>query len=185
VPVSPHEEVTVPKILVIDDDAQIRDMISLILELEGHCVVTAENGVTGVARHCAELPDLVITDMIMPEQGGAETIIKIRQATPDARIIAVSGGGSLDGAHPLVVAKRLGAMETLQTVQGSRISRLRHLHVGSFARAQRSTFTGLATGEPTTRHAKRYGLSGGLLRSGSGRPSTAQRASSRASSSIA
>ncbi len=112
-PVSPDEEATLPKILVIDDDPEVRDLISCILEMEGHSVVLAEDGIKGVATHRAELPDLVITDMFMPEQGGAETIIKIRQESPDARIIAVSGGGRFDGAHPLIAAKKLGAMETL------------------------------------------------------------------------
>jgi two-component system, chemotaxis family, chemotaxis protein CheY len=102
-----------PKILVIEDYDQIRDLISCMLEMEGHRVVVAEDGIEGVARYRAELPDLVITDMIMPKQGGAETIIQIWQATPDARIIAISGGGSLDGTHPLIVAKRLGVVETL------------------------------------------------------------------------
>lgn len=102
-----------PKILVIEDDSGIRDLISCVLEMEGYSVVKAENGIQGVARHRAELPDLIITDMTMPEQGGAETIIKIRQETPAARIIAVSGGGRLDAAHPLIAARKLGATETL------------------------------------------------------------------------
>jgi DNA-binding response OmpR family regulator len=109
----PDEEAALLKILVIEDDPEIRDLISCILEMEGHSVIVAEDGVRGVARHRAELPDLVITDMIMPEQGGAETIVQIRQESPDARIIAVSGGGRLDGAHPLTIAKKLGVMETL------------------------------------------------------------------------
>jgi CheY-like chemotaxis protein len=103
-----------PKILVIDDDALIRDLISCILEMEGHSVVAAGNGIEGVNRHRAELPDLTITDMIMPEQGGAETIIQIWRATPDAKIIAISGGGGLDGTQPLIVAKRLGVIEVLR-----------------------------------------------------------------------
>ena len=103
-----------PKILVIDDEAAIRDTISLILERKGHSVVLAEDGIRGVARHRTELPDLVITDMNMPEQGGAETIVRIRQETPEARIIAVSGGGVLDATHPLMLAKKLGALEILR-----------------------------------------------------------------------
>jgi DNA-binding response OmpR family regulator len=113
VPVPPCEETTLPKILVIEDDSGICDLISYILEMEGHTVVSPEDGINGVACHRAEMPDLVITDMIMPEQGGAETIIKIRQETPDARIIAISTGGSLDGTHPLIAAKELGVMEIL------------------------------------------------------------------------
>ena len=106
-------EATLPKILVIEDDALIRDLISCLLEMEGHIVMAPENGIEGVARHRAERPDLIITDMMMPEQGGAETIIQIWQATPRARIIAISGGGRLDGTHPLVIDKRLGVVETL------------------------------------------------------------------------
>lgn len=103
-----------PKILVIDDDSEIRDLISCILRIEGYSVVVAEDGIRGVALYCADLPDLVITDMIMPEQDGAKTISKIRLETPDARIIAVSGGGRLDDMHPLITAERLGAMGTLR-----------------------------------------------------------------------
>ena len=111
---SQNEDVTLPKILVIDDEAAIRDTISVILERKGHSVVLAEDGIRGVAKYRTELPDLVVTDMNMPEQGGAETIARIRQETPDARIIAVSGGGVLDATHPLVLAKKLGAVEILR-----------------------------------------------------------------------
>jgi DNA-binding response OmpR family regulator len=113
-PVSPREEATVPKILVIEDDAEIRDLISCMLEMEGHSVVVAEDGIQGVARHRTELPDLIITDMIMPGQGGAETIIQIWRATPDARIIAISGGGQLYWTDTLIVAGELGVMDTLR-----------------------------------------------------------------------
>jgi CheY-like chemotaxis protein len=113
-PISSDRKATLPKILVIDDDFEIRDLMSCILELEGYSVVVAEDGIMGVARYCAELPDLIITDMVMPGQGGAETISKIRQETPDARIIAVSGGGRLGETHPLITAERLGAVGTLR-----------------------------------------------------------------------
>ena len=132
-----------PKILLIEDDAQIRDLISCMLEMEGHSVVAAENGIEGVARHREELPDLIITDMVMPEQGGAETIHQIRRAAPDARIIAISGGGSLDGTHLLTVAKRLGVIETLQKPFSADeliacINRLlRHLPLGIFSNRRR------------------------------------------------
>jgi CheY-like chemotaxis protein len=112
-PLAANQETTVPKILVIDDDHRIRHMLRRILEQGGHSVVLAENGIAGVARHRTELPDLVITDMDMPERGGAETIMMIRQEAPGARIIAVSGGGNLDGVHPLRVANQLGVAATL------------------------------------------------------------------------
>lgn len=103
-----------PKILVIDDDFAVRDVISCILQMQGYSVVVAEDGIAGVAMNRAELPDLVITDMVMPEQGGAETIIKIRQESPDARIIAISGSRTFAGSPFLMVAKQLGVTETLQ-----------------------------------------------------------------------
>ena len=102
-----------PKILVIDDDSEIRSLIACVLELEGHTVVVAEDGIKGVARHRAERPELVITDMVMPKQGGAETIIKIRREVPDALIIAISGGARFGDTHPLIDARKLGATDTL------------------------------------------------------------------------
>ena len=102
-----------PKVLVIEDDSEVRDVISSILRMRGYSVIMADNGITGVAMNRAELPDLIITDMVMPEQGGAETIIRIRQETPDAKIIAISGG-RMFGSQPLMVAKQLGITETLQ-----------------------------------------------------------------------
>lgn len=77
-------------------------------------MVVAEDGIKGVARHRAERPELVITDMVMPRQGGAETIIKIRREVPDARILAVSGGARFGETHPLIVARKLGATDTLR-----------------------------------------------------------------------
>jgi DNA-binding response OmpR family regulator len=111
---SRRKELALPKILVIDDDFEVRDLISCILRMRGYRVVVAEDGIKGVAMNRAELPDLIITDMVMPEQGGAETIVRIRQETPDARIIAISGGRMFVGSRPLMVAKQLGVTETLQ-----------------------------------------------------------------------
>ena len=97
-----------PKILVIDDDPAMRRIMAHILEGQGHIVVLAEDGIEGVIKHAAELPDLTITDMIMPKQGGIETIIKIRNLTPEARIIAVSGGGIVGDMHSLTAAINQG-----------------------------------------------------------------------------
>lgn len=102
-----------PKILVIDDDPQIRTVITLMLERQGHSVVLAENGITGVVKHRVEQPDLVITDMMMPKQGGDQTIRQILAEAPGTRIIAISGGGNPNEPHPLIVARRLGAVEVL------------------------------------------------------------------------
>jgi CheY-like chemotaxis protein len=63
------KDVILPNILVIDDNPEMRRLLSRILEREGHNVVLSEDGIDSVAKHRAELPDLVITDMMMPKQG--------------------------------------------------------------------------------------------------------------------
>ena len=85
-----------PKVLVIDDDILVRRTISRILQHGGYEVSLAEDGAKGVAKFRSERPDLVITDIIMPEQEGIETIIQLLRDNPAARIIAVSGGAYAD-----------------------------------------------------------------------------------------
>jgi DNA-binding response OmpR family regulator len=102
------------KILVIDDDILVRRTIARILEQGGYEVVLAEDGDKGVAKFRSERPDLVITDLIMPEKEGIETIIEMRREDPNARIIAVSGGGRVASMDFLVVASKLGAGAVLR-----------------------------------------------------------------------
>ena len=73
------------KVLVIDDDSLVRDTIVRILERKGYQVLVASDGVRGLRMFCSEQPDLVITDIIMPEKEGIETIREIRGDCPDAR----------------------------------------------------------------------------------------------------
>jgi DNA-binding NtrC family response regulator len=99
-------------ILVIDDDALIRDLLRLWLEREGHTVFEAENGRKGLASHGRFPVDLVICDLIMPEQEGIETIGRFAAQYPQVGLIAISGGGRI-GAHSyLQVAQHLGAWKT-------------------------------------------------------------------------
>jgi YesN/AraC family two-component response regulator len=72
---------------------------------------TAEDGLRGMAMFRSEQPDLVITDIIMPEQEGIQTIAAMRKARPDAKIIAISGSGSLGNTDFLKMARSLGAMD--------------------------------------------------------------------------
>ena len=83
-----------PKILVIDDDTIVRQSIIHLLEDEGYQVSSANDGVRGMAMFRSEQPDLVITDIIMPEQAGSHTIAEMRKAGPDSKTIAVSGGAA-------------------------------------------------------------------------------------------
>jgi CheY-like chemotaxis protein len=99
-------------ILVIDDDEQLRELLTTLLTSAGHVVTTAGNGQEGVERFRAEPADLVITDIVMPDQEGIETIIKLRSEYPDLGIIAMSGGAS-HSATWLSIAAKLGASRTL------------------------------------------------------------------------
>jgi CheY-like chemotaxis protein len=101
------------KILVIDDDQLVRYTISKILESNGHEVIAAGDGMRGFALFEQEGPDVVIADLIMPEQEGIETIIRIKRVRPEVRVIAISGGGRLGNFDVLGMAQRLGADEVI------------------------------------------------------------------------
>jgi CheY-like chemotaxis protein len=97
------------KILVLDDEPSILLMIKKMLEKEGHEVEVALNGSEGMALFEKEKPDLLITDIIMPEKEGLETIFELRRLHPDLKIIAISGGGRIGPDGYLPGAKLLGA----------------------------------------------------------------------------
>jgi DNA-binding NtrC family response regulator len=101
------------KILVIDDDVIVRETIVQILEDGGYQVLSAEDGKRGMAAFRSERPDLVITDIIMPEQEGIQTITEIRAVKPDAKIIAISGGGRIGNTDFLKIARHLGAFDAI------------------------------------------------------------------------
>jgi two-component system, chemotaxis family, chemotaxis protein CheY len=101
------------KILVIDDDVIVRETIAQILEERGHQVLSAEDGKRGVAAFRTGRPDLVITDIIMPEQEGIQTITEIRRLAPQAKIIAISGGGRIGNTDFLKIARHLGANDVI------------------------------------------------------------------------
>lgn len=101
------------RILVIDDEELIRETIRMKLEQSGHVVTEAANGVEGLRALEDGLFDLVVTDIIMPEQEGIETIRKIRHRDPQVAIIAISGGGRGRNYQFLDIAKKLGANEAL------------------------------------------------------------------------
>jgi CheY-like chemotaxis protein len=97
-------------ILVIDDIAQMRDLVRRMLERAKHTVIEAEDGERGLAVFAAQDPAIVITDLLMPKREGIETIQQIRRLRPDAKIIAMSGSEDLRGkSQYLDAAKRLGA----------------------------------------------------------------------------
>lgn len=102
------------KILVIEDDNSFRNVLVTMLERAGYEVLQAENG-TQAIRHCGEgSPDLVLTDIIMPDKEGLETIQELLGLCPNLKIIAMSGGGRFGPNSYLPLAEKLGAKKTLQ-----------------------------------------------------------------------
>ncbi len=97
------------RILVIDDDELVRFTLQKILEGENHQVAVAVDGVEGIALFTAQPFPLVITDLIMPEKEGMETIIELKKDFPDTKIIAISGGGQMGVSNLLKVAQIVGA----------------------------------------------------------------------------
>jgi CheY-like chemotaxis protein len=97
------------KILVLDDEPSILLMIKKMLEKAGHEVEVALNGKEGMDLFEKNKPDLLITDIIMPEKEGLETIFELRRLHPDLKIIAISGGGRIGPDGYLPGAKLLGA----------------------------------------------------------------------------
>lgn len=96
-------------ILVIDDDAAVRRVLVRTLTGDGHELVEAENGSFGLACFRERAPALVITDIVMPQTEGIETIREIRRIAPHVKILAISGSSPPNSAHYLDIAQKLGA----------------------------------------------------------------------------
>jgi CheY-like chemotaxis protein len=102
-----------PLVLVVDDDEALLEIVRITLSSEGFRVGTARNGVEGLKAYDAAKPDLVITDLVMPEAEGIETILALRRRDPQVRIIAMSGGSSVGPAGFLRIAQGAGALYRL------------------------------------------------------------------------
>jgi YesN/AraC family two-component response regulator len=100
-----------PHILIIDDETQIRVMLRKLLESRGYTVSDAPNGKEGVKCYRDNPADLIITDIIMPEKEGLETIMELKKLYSDIKIIAMSGGGKNNPDEYLNLAKLLGAKQ--------------------------------------------------------------------------
>ena len=101
------------RILIIDDDELMRDTVRDMLEEAGYKVVEATDGDQGIILFEADAADLVITDILMPQKDGVETIIELRRKFLSVKIIAMSGGGSAKNLDFLEFAEKLGAGQLL------------------------------------------------------------------------
>jgi len=102
------------KILIIDDAPIIRDMLKTLFEQEGFKILLAENGKEGLKLFKKDPADLVITDIIMPEKEGLQTIRDLHRQDPALPIIAISGGGIVGPEQYLLAAKKFGAIDAFQ-----------------------------------------------------------------------
>lgn len=101
------------RILVIDDEDDVRYTVSRMLSRYGHDVEVAGDGAQGITKQRATPFDVVITDLVMPEKEGIETIREMHVDFPDLPIIAMSGGGRKGTSSYLDVAGFMGAVVTL------------------------------------------------------------------------
>jgi CheY-like chemotaxis protein len=99
--------------LLIDDDKSVRAVINAALSDAGYEVLEATDGKEGLKSYQNSPTDLVITDLVMPEKEGIETIIELLREFPNVKVIAISGGNRYGADSNLSVAKRLGAQRTL------------------------------------------------------------------------
>jgi DNA-binding response OmpR family regulator len=101
-------------VCVIDDDEHVRVTVAQILRHAGYVVVEASDGDKGLEVVKNTNPDIVVTDIVMPNREGIETIRELRERFPDVRILAISGGGGTSySAGFLEVARALGADDVL------------------------------------------------------------------------
>jgi CheY-like chemotaxis protein len=103
----------VPQILIVEDDDELRSVLREVLEREGYGVAEAADGKAAMELQRLTGADLVITDIIMPEMDGIETIMALRKGFPWVKIIAMSGGHRAGPRAFLNLAKALGAHRTL------------------------------------------------------------------------
>ncbi|MBI5247907.1 MAG: response regulator [Desulfomonile tiedjei] len=102
-----------PTILIIDDNPDIRELYGRVLRHAGYTVIEAPDGKVGTKLYRDNPSDLIVTDIVMPEKEGIETIRELRRDYPDAKIIAISGGGqAMASSTCLLLAERLGAQRT-------------------------------------------------------------------------
>lgn len=98
-----------PGILIVEDDNELREMLSLSLLRHKFTVIEATNGKDAIMHFRPSLTDLIVTDLIMPEEDGLKVIMKLKELKPSLKVIAISGGGKAGPGSYLNLARLLGA----------------------------------------------------------------------------
>jgi two-component system, NtrC family, response regulator PilR len=99
---------TLNRILIVDDEKSMRELLSIMLRKEGYDVVTAENGEKALNAIQTDIYDLVITDLKMPQMDGMSLLKAVKDASPDTIVIIVTAFGTMEGAE---TARNLGAYD--------------------------------------------------------------------------
>jgi CheY-like chemotaxis protein len=104
------------RILIVEDTRLMRDSLVDVLTAVGHDVATATNGLEAVEMVAGgESFQVIVTDIIMPEMDGIQTILELQSLLPEVAIIAISGGSArMEKAQGLETAKRLGAIAVIE-----------------------------------------------------------------------
>jgi CheY-like chemotaxis protein len=98
-----------PGVLIVEDEKDLREMIKVSLVRKKYTVIEAENGREAIMHFKPLITDLIVTDLIMPDEDGLKVIIKLKELKPSIKIIAISGGGKVGPGSYLNLAKALGA----------------------------------------------------------------------------
>jgi DNA-binding NtrC family response regulator len=102
------------RILLVEDDARMRETLSMTMRRKGHTVTTADSGVRGMEKFTHGRFDVVVTDIIMPDMDGIEMTIEMLRAMPNAKILVISGGGSTRNLDFMNAALKCGATAALE-----------------------------------------------------------------------
>ena len=102
------------KVLIVDDDFEILELIKSILTKEGYSTFTASDGKIGREMFENIKPDLLITDIVLPGKEGLDIILELGRIYPDFKVIAISGGDRIESSYYLELAQVLGAQATLE-----------------------------------------------------------------------
>jgi DNA-binding response OmpR family regulator len=102
-----------PGILIVEDDEDLREMLKISLVKRKYTVLEASDGKEAILHFKPAITDLVVTDLIMPDEDGLKVIMKLKEIKPEIKIVAISGGGKAGPGNYLNVARALGADEVL------------------------------------------------------------------------
>src|SRR5262249_23812337 len=110
------------KILVVDDERSMRELLELVLKREGYSIHTAENGMRALDLIKQNLYDLIISDVKMPDINGIDLLMRVRESSPDTMVIMITAFGTVETARR---AFKLGAEDVVVKDSGFDVEELK------------------------------------------------------------